>query len=58
MTDKKQSRGFMDRVKDTKTTRWIRFGVVTAIYLAWVIWMGNPWLLLLLPLLFDIYITG
>lgn len=47
MTDKKQSRGFMDRVKDTKTTRWIRFGVVTAIYLAWVIWMGNPWLLLL-----------
>lgn len=48
----------MDRVKDTKTTRWIRFGVVTAIYLAWVIWMGNPWLLLLLPLLFDIYITG
>lgn len=49
---------FLKRVRSTKTTRWWRFGIVAAIYIAWVIWLGNWWPLLLLPLLFDIYITG
>lgn len=52
------SRSFSQRIKETKTTRWIRFGIVAAIFLGWVIWLGNPWVLLVLPLLFDIYITG
>ena len=34
-----------DRLKAVKTTRWIRFGVVSAVYVFWVILMGNPWLL-------------
>ena len=42
----------------TRKTRWWRFGIVAAIYLLWVIWLGNYWFLLGLPLLFDIYITG
>ena len=46
-----------ERLKRVKTTRWIRFGIVMAIFIAWVIWMQNPWLLLLLPLLADIYLT-
>lgn len=49
---------FLRRVRENKRTRWIRFSVVMAIYLLWVIWMGNPWLLLGAILLFDIYITG
>lgn len=49
---------FIRRVKDNKPTRWIRFGVVFLIFILWVIWMGNPWLLLCGILLFDIYITG
>lgn len=48
----------MRRMKAVKTTRWIRFGVVTAVFLAWVIWMQSWWLLLFWFLLFDIYITG
>ena len=53
-----QPRGsFKDRIKEVKTTRWIRFGVVSLIFFLWVIWMGNPWLLLLWLLLADIYIT-
>lgn len=52
------SRSFSQRIKETKTTRWIRFGIVAAIFIGWVIWLGNPWVLLVLPLLFDIYITG
>ncbi len=49
---------FLKRVKDTKATRWVRFGIVAAIFIAWVIWLGNWWPLLALILLFDIYITG
>jgi len=49
---------FKRRLKDIKTTRWIRFGIVAAIYIAWVIWMQSPVWLLALILLFDIYITG
>lgn len=48
----------MDRCRDTRTTRWWRFGIVTFIYLLWVWWMHNAWFLLGVPLLFDIYITG
>lgn len=49
---------FVKRVRANRTTRWVRFGIVTAIFIAWVAWLGNWWVLLLLPLLFDIYITG
>lgn len=53
-----EKKDFKSRVKAVKPTRWIRFGVVALIFILWVIWLGNPWVLLLLPLLFDIYITG
>lgn len=46
------------RIAQTKTTRWIRFAIVAAIFIAWVAWLGSWWVLIFLPLLFDIYITG
>lgn len=46
------------RVRATKTTRWIRFAIVTVVFFLWVIWMNSPWLSLLWLLLVDIYITG
>ena len=49
---------FRDRLKKVRPTRWVRFGIVSLIFFLWVIWMGNPWLLLLWLLLVDIYITG
>lgn len=49
---------FMRRIKEVKTTRWIRFGIVAALFIAWVAWLGSWWVLIFLPLLFDIYITG
>ena len=49
---------FKERIQDIKTTRWIRFGIVSLIFFLWVIWMGNPWLLFLWLLLIDIYITN
>lgn len=46
------------RIKETKTTRWIRFGIVSILFFLWVFWMGNPWLGLIWLLLIDIYITA
>lgn len=46
------------RLRAVKPTRWVRFILVSAVFFAWVMWMGNAWLLLIWPLLTDIYITG
>ncbi|MBK3519608.1 S26 family signal peptidase [Carboxylicivirga marina] len=37
--------------------RWIKLGIASVVFLLWVIWVGNFWLLLLYPLIFDNYIT-
>ncbi len=43
-------------IKASKS-QWIRFSVVALIYILFIIWVGNFWWLLLLPLIFDIYIS-
>ena len=53
----RQSGSLRERLGRVKVTRWVRFGIVAAIYVGWTVWMGNPWLLLALPLLADIYLT-
>ena len=40
------------RISQTKTTRWIRFAIVSVIFLLWVAWLGNWWVALFLFLLF------
>lgn len=45
------------RLKKVRPTRWARFGAVSLLFFLWVIWMRNAWLLLIWPLLIDIYIT-
>lgn len=49
---------FERRIRPIRTTRWIRFTIVALLWIGFTIWMGNAWLLIVLPLLFDIYITG
>ncbi len=49
---------FKARLRATKTSRWIRFSIVAAIFIAWVVWLGSWWVILFLPILFDVYITG
>ena len=53
----RQSGSLKERLGRVKKTRWCRFGAVAIIYVLWTIWMGNPWLLLGLLLLGDIYLT-
>ena len=52
-----QTGNLKERLARVKTTRWVRFGIVAAIFVAWVAWLGNWWVLLALPLLADIYLT-
>ena len=39
------------------TNRWVKFGCVLFVYLLWSYWIGSWWLLVLVPVIFDIYIT-
>ena len=53
----RQTGSLSERLGRVKKTRWVRFGVVALLYVLWTVWMGNPWLLLGLLLLGDIYLT-
>ncbi len=37
--------------------KYFKFGIAGVIFLLWVIWVGNYWLLLGLPIVFDIYVS-
>ncbi len=52
-----QTGGLKERLARVKPTRWVRFGIVTVIFTAWVAWLGNWWVMLALILLADIYLT-
>jgi len=43
-------------MKATKN-QWIIFSIVTILYLGFIIWDGNYWLLFGIPVIFDIYIS-
>jgi signal peptidase I len=37
--------------------KYFKFGIAVTLYLLWVLWVWNGWLLLGIPVLYDIYIT-
>jgi signal peptidase I len=39
------------------SNKYFKFGVAVTLYILWVIWVRNAWLLLGVPVIFDIYIT-
>jgi signal peptidase I len=39
------------------SNKYFKFGVALTLYLLWVFWVWNAWLLLGIPVIFDIYIT-
>jgi len=39
------------------TNKYFRFGIAAGLYLLFVIWLGNYWFLLGLPVIFDMYVT-
>ena len=55
--NKRKPATLAERLKAVKKTRWIRFGIVSVIFFLFVVWLNNYWVLLIYPLLFDIYLT-
>lgn len=48
----------MSKIVSLIKNRWFKFSVVSIIYILWfVVWSRNLWMLLGLPIIFDIYIT-
>ena len=48
----------LNKIREIFRNRWVRFGIVTFIYILWfIVWMKSYWMLLGLPILFDFYIT-
>ena len=48
----------MKRFLDILKNRWTKFTIATIVYiLLFVVWTGNPWLLLGLPLIYDYFIS-
>lgn len=41
----------------TPLAAWLKFGIATALYLAFLYWVGSWWGLLVVPFIFDLYIT-
>ncbi len=47
----------MVNIKSIKTKQYIKFVIALVSYLLMVYWIGNYWLLLGLPIIFDVYIS-
>ena len=48
---------FNERLKNGQTYQWFWFSVWTLLTIAFSVWAGNFWIVLLTPLFFDVYIT-
>ncbi|KIO44107.1 MULTISPECIES: signal peptidase I [Sanguibacteroides] len=44
-------------MRDILINKWFKFGIVLLVYLLWTCWVSSWWLLLGVPVIFDIYIT-
>lgn len=44
-------------MKNIRINKWIKFAFWGLLYLLWVIWLGNYWFLIGLPVIFDIYVS-
>ena len=58
-TQKDSANGQQEPSKLVKVlaNKYFKFGFVTFLYLLWTFWVGSWWLLLGVPILFDIYVT-
>ncbi|WP_016776287.1 S26 family signal peptidase [Anaerophaga thermohalophila] len=47
----------MIKLNDVSKASWIKFSIAALVFVLWVVWIGNFWILLGLPVIFDVYIT-
>ena len=44
-------------MKQVSRKQWIKFGIVTLLYLLFLLWVRSWWGLVVVPFIYDIYIT-
>jgi signal peptidase I len=47
----------MINLQNISKTSWIKFSIAALLFVLWVVWIGNFWILLGLPVIFDLYIS-
>ena len=47
----------VNKVKEFLANKYFKFGFAALVYLLCVIWIGNYWLLLGLPIIYDLYVS-
>ena len=47
----------MIKFKEIPLKQWIKASIASIIYILFIVWVGNFWWLLLLPLILDVYLT-
>lgn len=47
----------MNKIKDFFKNKYVKFGIAASIFTIWIIWLGTYWYLLLLPVIYDIYVS-
>lgn len=45
------------RVEKPTVRQWVKMGIVVALYLAFLVWIKSWWGLIVVPFIFDVYIT-
>ena len=45
------------RITDAPRKAWIKMGIVTAIYILFLIWIKSIFGIIVIPFIFDVYIT-
>ena len=56
-SENKKPQSFGERIKQAATKQWIKAAVWCLIYILFICWVGNFWWLLLLPVIFDAFVT-
>ena len=55
--DNKYGPALINKNKSINDNKWIKFGIITLLYLLFLLWVRSWWGLVVVPFIYDIYIT-
>lgn len=45
------------KLRHLLSNKWVKFSIAALIFTLWVVWIGNYWLLIGLPIVYDVYVS-
>lgn len=52
-----KNKDIKERLKSVSNYGWVKFSIVSLIFILWVIWLGSWWVMIFYPLIADMYLT-